>query len=61
MNLKTIFATGALALLPLAAQAEMAPMADAELRAVQAKALSWMPHFRSSSGWPIWRSSTSST
>lgn len=35
MNLKMIFAAGAIATLPLAAQAEMAPMAETELRAVQ--------------------------
>jgi len=35
MNLKTMFAAGALAALPLVAQAEMTPMVDAEMRAVQ--------------------------
>lgn len=35
MNLKMMFAAGALAALPLAAQAEMTPMVDAELRTVQ--------------------------
>lgn len=35
MNLKMMFAAGMLAALPLAAQAEMTPMADPELRTVQ--------------------------